>query len=100
MKYGKRRTPLRIHAQEAVPECARGNGLHAQASRTYLPMDFVQAIRSEIEQPIWVNLNSAIRSLRKLVGEVRPVAFHGPRFGIEQQRPNRGATNVQRDDVV
>lgn len=95
MQDGQSRPAIVTHAQEAMPECARGHGGDGQSGGVDLTMQLVQTIDGEFRQRVGVDFRSTIGRGFQLVRNPRAVAFHLPRLAIEQKSAHGGAAHIE-----
>ena len=87
--------PVAVKAEKAVPERTARDGRDFHPIGVNLAMQFIQAIDDQFGQFLRIDFRAAIGCGADLIGHARAIAFDLFGFAIEQQRANRGASNVE-----
>ena len=87
-----------VHAAKTVPEGAAGDSGDAESGLMNLAVEFVQTVDGQLRERVGIDLRAAVGSGVDAVGELRAVALHLARAGVEQQSADRRAAYVDTDD--
>jgi hypothetical protein len=89
------RATFRVEAQKAVPERANGDGGDLHTSGVHLAMQLIETIDDQLGELFRINFRAAIGRGADLIRNSRTIAFDLFRFAVEQQRANRGTSDVE-----